>query len=261
MPTTNTDLAVVEGVVEGEVLDGPTFDNLYRLLDLERSATEEWQRLSLPAAAEVLRAWESDEWKDDKQAEWDAYVADHNVQPSWRPTSELSFVAWMQKRAERDGHEFRSRMTILQLRNAAQCIRIMKSNRADTAVSMPQTEDAWRPAYKLLRHGYEHAIPALVRRAAEIAEGEGKPITQVIMFEARKEVWANDPEIQKVERRGHGHPDQATAHDKAIKARHEAERWVKALMVTNDWTEIDAFDKWYAEFQRNIKIARREATR
>lgn len=250
-------------VVEGKVIDAPQFDNLYRLLDLERSATEEWQRLSLPAAAEVLEAWKSDQWKRDKQAEWDAYIAEHNVQPSWRPTSELTFVAWMQQRAERDGHEFQSRDTILRLRNAAQCVRILEQAKSNSTVPagtvVPQTEGAWRPAYKLLRNGYEHAIPALVQRASEIAEGEDKPITEVIMFEARKEIWANDPQIRQIEERGQGHVDQATSHDKAIKARHEAERWVKALLRTNDWSEIDGFDKWYAEFHRNITESRRAA--
>lgn len=246
--------------IEGEVLDGTQFPNLYRLLDVERSAMDEWQRLSLPAAGEVLEAWEADEWKEDKQAEWDAYVAEHNIQPSWRPTTELAFIAWMQQRAERDGHEFQSPDTIRRLRLAAQCIRIIeqaKSNGPWPMAKLPQTEGAWRPAYKLLRNGHEHALPALVQRAAEIAEEQNKPIDAVAMFAARKEIWATDPQIRQIEERGRGRVDQATSHDRAIKARHQAEGALNDLVRTQDWAEVDAFHEWYLEWRRNIQVARR----
>lgn len=189
----------------GEILNGPFTDgpfvNLYRLIDLERSAVEQAQHLTMPAASEVLAAYESDEWRDDKQAEFRAYVDEHGYQPSWSATSERTFVRWMQERAERDGHPFQSRGTILQLKNAAECVRILGEAKSNGVVAMattlPDTERAWRPAAKLLKLGYRPQIVAMVERANEIAADEGKPITDGIMLAARTEVWKTDPEIRQ----------------------------------------------------------------
>lgn len=253
----STDIATVEG----NVLDGPTFVNLYRLLDLERSAIEEAQGLTMPAAAEILTAYESHEWRDDKQREWDAYVADRGYVPQWSPTSKEQFYKWVIARAERDGHPFTSRARVQQLVNAATARRaIPKSNRAATRVAaLIDEEKSWRPTAKLLNMGEVgiSLIPQVVERAAELAEEQGHPkINEGVMAKARTEILRNAPELQRI-----SHPDQASSHDKAIKARQEAERWVKALLRTNDWREIDAFDKWYAASHRNITASRKAAQR
>lgn len=205
--------------VEGEVLDGTQFTNLYRLLDLERSASEEWQRLSMPAAFEVLAAFESNEWREDKQAEHAAEIASTNRQPSWSPTSERSFVKWLEARARRDGHEPRTLSTVKRLMYAANCVRIIESNKVIPAgITLPQTEDAWRPVYKMLTHGYRNQIGTVIERAAEIAEGEGKPITQGIMSKVAAEVWNSDPQIRAwVEQPGQT-VDPRSAHDRVVTA-------------------------------------------
>jgi hypothetical protein len=217
-------LAAVQSadVIEGTVLDGPSFVNLYRLFDLERSAVEEWQQLSMPAAFEILAAFESDEWKQDKQAEWDAYEAEHGWQPSAalmpKPHTREAFYKWVQERAERDGHPVQTRGRIQQLRNAAECFQIAqtKINQNATAVAFPQREDAWRPVYKFLKDGWHDQIAAVVERAAEIAEGEGKPITRGIMSAAKAEVWKTDPAIRAwVEQPGQT-VDPRSKHDRAV---------------------------------------------
>lgn len=221
--------------IEGEVLDGTSFANLYRLLDVERSAIEEWQRLSMPAALEILAAYETgQEWRTDKQAEWDAYVAEHGYVPQWSATSERSFVKWLEERARRDGHEPKTLMTVKRLMYAAQCVRIVQSNKVIPAgITLPQTEDAWRPVYKMLTHGYRDQIGRVVEQAAEIAEGEGKPITQGIMSKVATEVWKTDPEIRQwVEQPGQT-VDPRSAHDRVVTAlnhiRKEANDLRKAL--------------------------------
>jgi hypothetical protein len=202
-------------VIEGEVIDGSQFTNLYRLLDLERSAMEEAQRISMPAAFEVLAAYERPEWREDKQAEADTYRAEQNLEPQWSPTSKESFYRWVQERAERDGHPFRTREMIRNLKDAAECYRIVRKE-IGTAVPVPETEWAWRPAVKLLNMGFRKQIGAVVEKAAEIAEGEGKPITKGIMSAARSEVWKTDPEIRAwVEQPGQT-VDPRSKHDRAV---------------------------------------------
>jgi hypothetical protein len=221
--------------IGGEVLDGPRqFTYLYRLLDLERSATEQAQRLSMPAASEILAAYESDQWREDKQTEWDAYLDQHKVQPQWSPTSERSFIKWLQDRAARDGHPFRSRGMILNLKNAAECVRIVNSNRVVTRVTtLPDTEGAWRPAAKLLKLGFRKQIGAMVERAAEIAAEEGKPITDGIMLAARTEVWKTDPEIRTwVEQPGQ--VDARSKHDRAVTAYNNAKTAADELRKLDD---------------------------
>jgi hypothetical protein len=221
-------------VIEGEVLDGPQFTNLYRLLDLERSAVEEAQRLTMPAAFEILAAFESNEWREDKQAEWDAYLAEHKYQPQWSPTSERSFVKWLAERAERDGHPFMTRGMVQHLKNAAECFRIVTREVATRVATLPETEGAWRPAAKLLKLGFRPQITAMVEKAAEIAEGEGKPITDGIMLAARGEVWKTDPEIRAwVEQPGQT-VDPRSKHDRAVTLYAAAKAAADALKKGDD---------------------------
>jgi hypothetical protein len=217
----STDLAVVEG----KVLDGPRFPNLYRLLDLERDSVEQAQRLSMLAAGEIYKAFEADEWKQDKQTEWDMYVAEHGYQPQWSPVSERSFVKWLQVRAEQDGHPFLSRGEIQNLRNAAECVRIISNEVATRVATLPQTEGAWRPAAKLLKAGFRKQIGAMVERAAEIAEEQGLPeITQGAMSAARTEIWRTDPEIQAWVTQPGQTVDARSAHDRVVTALNDIKR-------------------------------------
>jgi hypothetical protein len=204
---------------EGVVLDGPSFVNLYRLLDLERSAVQEWQQLSMPAAFEILAAFESEVWKIEKQTEWDEYEAKHGVQPSPsitpKPHTKEAFYKWVQERAARDGHPPRTRATIQKLRNAAECSRIVQSEIA-TRVAIPQTEGAWRPVYKFLKDGWRDQIVATVERAAEIAEEEGGPITDGRMSIAAAEIRKTDPQYREWAEQPGQTVDPRSKHDRAV---------------------------------------------
>lgn len=204
-------------VVEGEILDGSRFPNLYLLLDLERSAMEEAQRLSMPAAFEVLAAFESDEWRRDKRAEHEQEAITTNLEPRWGPETKESFYRWMQEQAERDGHSFRTREMIRNLKDAAECYRIARRE-VGTAVPMPENEWAWRPAAKLLNGGWTKQIGEVVELAASIAEEEGKPVTQGIMLAARSTIWRTDPEIRQWVEQPNQTVDPRSPHDRVVTA-------------------------------------------
>jgi hypothetical protein len=249
---------VVQDVLEGKVLDGPGFTNLYRLLDLERNAIEEVQHLTMPAAFEILAAYEDGRWREDMRAEHDGEIERTGLQPRWSPDSFRSFAKWVRAQAERDGHELRTWQMLSNLKNAAECVRIGRSDRATTAVvASIDAERIWRPAAKLLNMGDvgRKQIPAMITRAAELAEEQGySKIESGHMLAARTEILKSAPELQRAV-----HPDQASAHDKALKARRQAEGALNDLVRTQDWDAVDAFHEWYLEWRRNVQVARKEA--
>jgi hypothetical protein len=209
---------------EGVVLDGPRFVNLYRLLDLERSAMEEAQGLTMPAAFEILAAYESDQWRQDKAAERQAYISEHGYQPQWSAESVETFARWLRDQAERDGHEVRSPRMILNLRNAALCVRITRAEIEQGTypgthdVRLPADERSWRPVEGLQRKGFRPQIAAVVVRANEIADEEGEPgvISARRMLVAKREVWKTDPQIRAwVEQPGQT-IDPRSKHDRAV---------------------------------------------
>lgn len=230
-------------VVEGTVLGSQRFLHLYQLLDLERDAAEEWQRLSMPAAFEVLNAFEAGDWQQDKQAEWDAYVEKHGYQPPAstmpKPTTREAFYKWVQERAERDGHPPRTRSTIQKLKYAAECFSLAqgKINKNATAVAkLPQEERAWRPVYSMLTQGWHEQIAAVAERAVEIAEGEAKAVDSGVMSLARAEIEKTDPRMRE-HREQPGlkkFGDVRTKHDRAVTAYNAAVAAVEELRRVDD---------------------------
>jgi hypothetical protein len=240
--------AVELHVVEGEIVEagnGVRLDNLYRLIDVDRAAGEAYQRLTMPAAFDVLAAWESDEWRRDKRAERQAYIDEHGVQPLWSAESSRTFTAWVQERAERDGHPTRSRTMIENLRDAAICVRLVRGviEQRGHSVAMPTTEEAWRPARKLLTQGYREQIADTVERAGELAEAKGEPIAYTHMLAARKEVERADPLIRA--RESAPLIDNRTRRDKSITLLHKAQTAVGALLDKGNRAEIEAFRAWF----------------
>jgi hypothetical protein len=218
--------AVAVQAVEGELISEP-FPHLYRLLDFDRQAQDAYQRLTMPAAFEILAAYESDEWRRDKAAERTAYEDTHGIQPQWSATSFRTFAKWVQERCERDGHPVLHRSTIENLREAAECYRIARKVAA-TVATLPDTEWTWRPAAKLLRAGFTDEIADVVIKANDIAEAEGKPITRGIMLAARQEVWRTSPRIREWAEQP-GQVDVRSPHDRVVTTLNKIKRDANAL--------------------------------
>jgi hypothetical protein len=229
----------------------PTQDPLaevLRLIDLEDEGESTAQAYSMRAARALFDLKESPAWVEEMEARKAAEEARTNRAVQWSPNSERTFHIWLTEKVIETGRPRQMGRSEMQRLLNAEGMRRIVVKVAPRGATLPQTEGQWRPAAALYKSGYHKQLVEAVLLAGKIAGEEGaEGITQGIMSAAKGQVWKNDSEIQARS----AHPDQATERDKAIKARNEAERWIKELWRRGQADQLDDFAAWVTEWLRN----------
>ncbi len=232
--------------------DSSRLPNLCRLFEFEDDAEREFQNRSMTAAGEIYRWYHQPEvWQADLRVLWEAEAEKTGFDPRWSWKSDRGFHRWIGMEVEKAGLSIR-RTQVRHLFNA-EAMRQMVLSEVGTMVptSLPDTEQAWRPAMRLYSKGFKAEVADAVRLAGEIAEERGEPISGGIMTKAVAEVWRTAPRIRDWVEQPNQTADPRSRRDHMIEVWQKTERLAELLrnQIGDDSAE-------WAEFLSRLKEIR-----